>query len=55
VPGALLGALAIGVFETVGATWLGDVWASAALYVVVLAVLALRPRGLFGEPVGRRA
>src|SRR5262249_39908581 len=31
VPGALLGALAIGVFETVLATWLGDAWASAAL------------------------
>jgi branched-chain amino acid transport system permease protein len=55
VPGALLGALAIGVFETVLATWLGDVWASAGLYVVVLAVLAFRPSGLFGEPAGRRA
>ena len=30
-------------------------WASAALYICVLAVLALRPQGLFGEPVGRRA
>jgi branched-chain amino acid transport system permease protein len=55
VPGALLGALAIGGFETFVATWLGDAWASAALYVAVLAVLTLRPRGLFGEPVGRRA
>jgi branched-chain amino acid transport system permease protein len=55
VPGALLGALAIGGFETVVSTWLGDAWASAALYVVVLAVLTLRPSGLFGEPAGRRA
>jgi branched-chain amino acid transport system permease protein len=55
VPGALLGALVIGGFETFVATWLGDAWASAALYVAVLAVLTLRPRGLFGEPVGRRA
>ena len=55
VPGALAGALAIGVFETVVSTWVGDAWASAALYVVVLAVLSLRPRGLFGEPLGRRA
>jgi branched-chain amino acid transport system permease protein len=55
VPGALVGALAIGVFETVVSTWLGDAWASAALYVVVLAALSLRPSGLFGEPVGRRA
>ena len=36
-------------------SWLGDAWASAALYVAVLAVLSLRPQGLFGEPVGRRA
>jgi branched-chain amino acid transport system permease protein len=55
VPGALVGALAIGGFETMVSTWLGDAWASAALYVVVLAVLSLRPSGLFGEPAGRRA
>jgi len=55
VPGAVLGALGIGVFETLVSSWLGDAWASAALYVAVLAVLSLRPQGLFGEPVGRRA
>lgn len=55
VPGALLGALGIGLFETFVAAGFGDVWASAALYMAVLAVLALRPQGLFGEPVGRRA
>ena len=55
VPGAAAAALAIGVFETVLATWLGDAWASAVLYIVVLAVLAVRPSGLFGEPAGRRA
>jgi branched-chain amino acid transport system permease protein len=55
VPGALLGALGIGVFETFVSAGFGDAWASAALYIAVLAVLALRPQGLFGEPVGRRA
>ncbi|HSH99380.1 MAG TPA: branched-chain amino acid ABC transporter permease [Reyranella sp.] len=55
VPGALLGALAIGVFETFVSIAVGDAWASAALYLAVLAVLTLRPQGLFGEPVGRRA
>jgi branched-chain amino acid transport system permease protein len=55
VPGALLSALGIGVFETFVSSWLGDAWASAALYIAVLAVLSLRPQGLFGEPVGRRA
>ncbi|MFI5000386.1 MAG: branched-chain amino acid ABC transporter permease [Reyranellales bacterium] len=55
VPGALLGALGIGLFETLVSAEVGDAWASAALYIVVLAVLTIRPRGLFGEPVGRRA
>jgi branched-chain amino acid transport system permease protein len=55
VPGALIGALAIGVFETFVSTAVGDAWASAALYVAVILVLAVRPSGLFGEPVGRRA
>ena len=55
VPGALVGALGIGLFETLVSAGFGDAWASAALYASVLAVLALRPQGLFGEPVGRRA
>src|SRR5436190_2164856 len=55
VPGALVGALAIGGFETFVSAQVGDAWASAALYVAVLLVLTLRPRGLFGEPVGQRA
>jgi branched-chain amino acid transport system permease protein len=55
VPGALLGALGIGFFETFVSTGVGDAWASAALYVGVLALLAVRPQGLFGEAAGRRA
>ena len=55
VPGALIGALAIGLFETLVSAAVGDAWASAALYIAVLLVLTLRPRGLFGEPVGQRA
>ncbi|MDP1962259.1 MAG: branched-chain amino acid ABC transporter permease [Reyranella sp.] len=55
VPGALLAALGIGFFETFVSAGFGDAWASAALYVGVLVVLAVRPQGLFGEPVGRRA
>jgi branched-chain amino acid transport system permease protein len=55
VPGALVAALGIGVFETFVSAQVGDAWASAALYISVLALLAIRPRGLFGEPIGRRA
>jgi len=55
VPGALLAALGIGAFETFISAGFGDAWASTALYISVLVVLAVRPRGLFGEPLGRRA
>lgn len=55
VPGALVGALAIGAFETFVSAAVGDAWASAALYAFVLALLTVRPNGLLGEPVGRRA
>jgi branched-chain amino acid transport system permease protein len=55
VPGALVAALGIGAFETFISAGFGDAWASAALYISVLAVLAVRPQGLFGEPVGSRA
>ena len=55
VPGTLLAALAIGAFETFVSAGFGDAWSSAALYIGVLLLLAARPQGLFGEPVGRRA
>jgi branched-chain amino acid transport system permease protein len=55
VPGAVLGALGIGLFETFVSAAVGDAWASAALYLGVLLVLTVRPSGLFGEPIGRRA
>jgi branched-chain amino acid transport system permease protein len=53
--GAVLGALLVGLFETVVATAISDTAASALLYVTLLAILLLRPQGLFGEPAGRRA
>jgi branched-chain amino acid transport system permease protein len=52
---ARLAALGIGAFETFISAGPGDAWASAALYISVLVVLAVRPQGLFGEPLGRRA
>ena len=53
--GALLGALVVAAFEVIGATLLSQPAAEALLYVVLLAVLWLKPEGLFGEPTGRRA
>jgi branched-chain amino acid transport system permease protein len=53
--GAVLGALLVGLFETVVAAAVSYTAASALLYAALLAILLLRPQGLFGEAAGRRA
>jgi branched-chain amino acid transport system permease protein len=53
--GAALGALLIGLFETVAAALVSQVAAEALLYAALLAILFLRPQGLFGETAGSRA
>ena len=53
--GAALGALLIGLFETVAAALVTQVAAEALLYAALLAILFLRPQGLFGEIAGSRA
>ncbi len=53
--GALAGAFAIALFEVGVAAVLSHPVAEAMLYAVALAILAVRPRGLFPEHAGRRA
>lgn len=53
--GAVAGALLIALFESVVAGYASSVVATAALYGAVLLLLAVRPAGLFPEPLGRRA
>lgn len=67
LPGAVLGALIIAVFEVLfpslplllpalGPAWLfSQTSASVILYLALLLILLLRPQGLFGEAVQRRA
>lgn len=55
LPGAVVGAAIVALFETLVATFVSYPAATAGLYLLVLAVLAVRPRGLFGEAAGRRA
>jgi branched-chain amino acid transport system permease protein len=49
VAGAAIGAILIGLFDTAGAIWAPQ-WASAFIYLAMIAVLALRPWGLLGAP-----
>lgn len=55
VPGAVAGALVIALFEVVVSAVLSYPVALAALYATLLAVLVVRPQGLFGEAARRRA
>ncbi len=55
VGGALAGAMLIALFETIISAWMDYTVATGLLYVAVLAILLVRPSGLFGEVEGRRA
>lgn len=54
VPGAVVGALLIALFEVGVSSVLSYPVALGALYLTLLAILVLRPQGLFGEAVRRR-
>jgi branched-chain amino acid transport system permease protein len=48
-PGALVGALVLGLAETLTATYGSLRWSTLVFYVVIMAVLLVRPHGLFGS------
>ena len=50
-PGAILAALLLGVIEVFGSYYAGAVLGSALLFLIMLAVLLVRPRGLLGAGV----
>jgi branched-chain amino acid transport system permease protein len=50
-PGAIVAALLLGVIEVVGGYFTGAVIGSALLYLLMLAVLLVKPRGLLGAGV----
>jgi branched-chain amino acid transport system permease protein len=58
IPGSIVGAVLIGVLESLTAGYVdplvGGGFASVASYLVLLAVLFVRPHGLFGEPIIER-
>jgi branched-chain amino acid transport system permease protein len=49
LPGAVTGALLLGVAEALTATYVSTRWATVVFYVVILAVLLVRPQGLMGS------
>ncbi|MBV9290743.1 MAG: branched-chain amino acid ABC transporter permease [Hyphomicrobiales bacterium] len=49
VPGAFVGALIVGVAEAAAVQFVGAQWRDAVAFVVLIAVLILKPTGLFGR------
>ncbi|MBP7001926.1 branched-chain amino acid ABC transporter permease [Amaricoccus sp.] len=50
VPGAMLAGLIIGVAEALTVQVVGAEWRAAVAFVILVAILLLRPQGLFGRP-----
>jgi branched-chain amino acid transport system permease protein len=48
LPGAVLGALLLGIAETMTATYVSLRWATVVFYLVIMLVLLVRPQGIFG-------
>lgn len=49
VPGAMIGGLALGVVESLGAVWVGPEHATTLSFVLLIVVLLVRPEGLLGR------
>ncbi len=54
VPGAIVGGLIIGLVEAFAGRYLPEGFKDVAAYVVVLAVLLVRPSGIFGETARKK-
>jgi len=48
VPGAVIGAFVIGVVESLSGLFLGESLGQIGIFLIFIAVLLLRPTGLFG-------
>jgi len=48
LPGAVIGALALGVAETMTVSYLSPAWSTAVPYVLIFVVLLVRPQGILG-------
>lgn len=49
VPGAMIGGLALGIVESFGTLWFGPEHATTLSFVLLIAILLLRPEGLLGR------
>jgi branched-chain amino acid transport system permease protein len=52
-PGALLGALSFGIIESIATLYLDPSWVSTMTFMLLFAVLLVRPSGLFARSIAR--
>ena len=55
IPGAIIGGLALGLVETLGAAYISVPYKDAFAFLVLLLFLLIRPQGLFGERIAEKA
>ena len=55
IPGAILGGIALGVVETLGAAYISVPYKDAFAFLMLLLFLMVRPQGLFGERIAEKA
>ena len=49
VPGAMIAGLIVGLAESLAVQFIGAEWRAAVAFVILVAVLLMRPQGLFGK------
>jgi branched-chain amino acid transport system permease protein len=49
IKGAIVGGLLYGIAEQMATLFLGNIWASAVAFALLIVVLIVRPNGIFGE------
>jgi branched-chain amino acid transport system permease protein len=54
IPGAMLGGFIIGMLETLTAAYISSAWRDVIAFVILIAVIVVKPTGLLGERVAER-
>jgi len=54
IPGAMLGGMILGLFETLAAGYISSAWKDAFAFLLLIAILVFRPTGLLGERVAEK-
>ena len=49
IPGAVLGAIVIGLVVSLGSFYVGERWTSALVFLILIVILVFRPSGLLGS------